>query len=60
MLDSFKGQEETGPEKGVYGGHTLAWSDVRENRKKKVEENPHVLVGMLTLSVSLRYRRFLL
>ncbi|KAF5369532.1 hypothetical protein D9758_002791 [Tetrapyrgos nigripes] len=60
MLDSLKGHEESGPETGVYGGHTLAWKDVRQDRRKMVEENPHVLVvggGQCGLMVAARFKQ---
>jgi hypothetical protein len=43
-VKDLKGFEEKGPEEGVYGGHTLAWEDVHMERRKQVEENPHVLI----------------
>lgn len=47
MLDELKGYEEMDAEEGVYGGHTLAWSDVAQERRQSVENNPHVLIGTL-------------
>ena len=46
LIDDLKGDEEPSHESGIYGGHTLAWSDVLQERKAKVEAEPHVLIGM--------------
>ena len=45
MLDDLQGHEEAGPESGIYGGHTLAWSDVNADRRAMVEQDPHVLIS---------------
>lgn len=47
ILDDLRGHEEVGFESGIYGGHTLAWSDVRAERREKVERDPHVLISKL-------------
>ena len=52
-LSDIRGHEETGPEDGVYGGHTLAWSDIARERRLKIEQNPQVLISTLQ-----RYYRF--
>jgi hypothetical protein len=44
-LADIRGHEESGPEKGVYGGHTLAWHDVHRERREAIETNPHVLIS---------------
>ncbi|KAJ3867305.1 FAD/NAD-P-binding domain-containing protein [Lentinula novae-zelandiae] len=44
MMKDLIGHEESGPEEGVYEGHTRAWVDVNEERRKAVEENPHVII----------------
>jgi hypothetical protein len=45
ILADIRGHEESGPEKGVYGGHTLAWHDVHRQRCEEIERNPHVLIS---------------
>ncbi|KAF7346861.1 Flavin-binding monooxygenase [Mycena sanguinolenta] len=60
MLSDIKGQEESGPETGVYGGHTLAWQDVHHGRRQAIERNPHVLIiggGQNGLNVAARFRQ---
>jgi hypothetical protein len=46
MLDAIQGHEEPGPELGVYENHTIHWKDVKEKRRKEVEDNLYVLIGM--------------
>ncbi|KAJ3875643.1 FAD/NAD-P-binding domain-containing protein [Lentinula edodes] len=43
-LDSLKGHEPIGAEQGVYHGNLLCWSEVREQRARIIEANPHVLI----------------
>lgn len=45
ILYEIRGHEETSFESGIYGGHTLAWSDVKAERKVQVEKDPHVLIS---------------
>ncbi|KAK7008196.1 FAD/NAD-P-binding domain-containing protein [Favolaschia claudopus] len=47
-LADIRGHEESGPEKGVYGGHTLAWHDVHRERSEAIERDPHVLISQET------------
>ncbi|KAJ7162751.1 FAD/NAD-P-binding domain-containing protein [Mycena crocata] len=59
-LADIRGHEEAGPEKGVYGGHTLAWHDVHRARREEIERNPHVLIiggGQTGLNVAARFRQ---
>ncbi|KAJ7852828.1 FAD/NAD-P-binding domain-containing protein [Mycena olivaceomarginata] len=59
-LADIRGHEESGPEKGVYGGHTLAWHDVHRERREAIETNPHVLIiggGQTGLNVGARFRQ---
>ncbi|KAJ7128740.1 FAD/NAD(P)-binding domain-containing protein [Mycena epipterygia] len=59
-LADIRGHEESGPEKGVYGGHTLAWHDVHRARREEIERNPHVLIiggGQNGLNVGARFRQ---
>jgi hypothetical protein len=53
MLAEIKGHEESGPEKGVYGGHTLAWHDVHRERREAIERDPQVLISAQSLFFSL-------
>lgn len=46
MVDDLKGHEEAGPEEGIYGGHTLSWEEVNRTRRAKIEDNPHVIIGV--------------
>ena len=45
MITDWKGYEEIDHESGIYGGHTIAWQDVRAARRKEIEEAPDVLIG---------------
>lgn len=44
-LADIRGHEESGPDTGVYGGHTLAWHDVHRARRQEIERDPHVLIS---------------
>ncbi|KAF7350586.1 Flavin-binding monooxygenase [Mycena sanguinolenta] len=60
VLADIKCHEESGPELGVYGGHTLAWHDVHRERRQAIERDPHVLVigaGQNGLNVGARFRQ---
>lgn len=50
-LDSLKEHEPIGADQGVYHGSSLCWTEVREERRRKIEENPHVLIGELFICV---------
>ncbi|KAK7464378.1 hypothetical protein VKT23_006545 [Stygiomarasmius scandens] len=57
-VENLIGHEEVGPELGIYGGHTLAWGDVKEERRKRTEANPYVLIvggGQSGLNVAARF-----
>ncbi|KAJ7491155.1 FAD/NAD-P-binding domain-containing protein [Mycena latifolia] len=59
-LEDIKGHEEIKEEEGVYGGHTLSWSDVKAERRKAIEANPHVLIiggGQTGLNVAARFKQ---
>ncbi|KAF7310514.1 hypothetical protein HMN09_00594000 [Mycena chlorophos] len=59
-LVDIRGHEEQGPESGVYGGHTLAWSDIARERREKIERDPHVLIigaGQTGLNVAARFKQ---
>lgn len=45
MVVDLKGHEEASHELGIYGGHTLAWSDVYRDRILKIEASPQVLIS---------------
>ncbi|KXN81177.1 putative indole-3-pyruvate monooxygenase YUCCA7 [Leucoagaricus sp. SymC.cos] len=56
----IKGQEESGREIGVYGGHTIPWPTVYGARRKEIEENPHVLIigaGQTGIMVAARFKQ---
>ncbi|KAJ4485732.1 FAD/NAD-P-binding domain-containing protein [Lentinula aciculospora] len=60
MIKDLIGHEESGPEEGVYEGHTRSWVDVNEERRKAVEDNPHVLIlggGQTGLNVAARFHQ---
>ncbi|KII84019.1 hypothetical protein PLICRDRAFT_46820 [Plicaturopsis crispa FD-325 SS-3] len=60
MNRDIKGHEEAGPESGVYGDHTLSWEEVRAERRKKVEADPHVLIlggGQTGLHIAARFKQ---
>lgn len=44
---NIKGHEESGRELGIYGGHTIPWPVVITDRRKRIEESPHVLISEL-------------
>jgi hypothetical protein len=46
-LADIRGHEEIVDEEGVYGQHTLAWSDMLNERRQAIEANPHVLISTL-------------
>lgn len=50
-LDSLKGHEPIGADQGMFHGHSFCWTEVREERRQKVEEDPHVLIGELLIEV---------
>ncbi|KAJ7098487.1 FAD/NAD-P-binding domain-containing protein [Mycena belliarum] len=59
-LVDIRGHEESGPELGVYGGHTLAWEDVDRARRTKIEADPYVLIiggGQTGLNVAARFKQ---
>ncbi|KAJ7736035.1 FAD/NAD-P-binding domain-containing protein [Mycena maculata] len=59
-LTDIRGYEESGPETGVYGGHTLAWHDIHQARREGIERNPHVLIvgaGQTGLNVGARFKQ---
>ncbi|KAF7294667.1 FAD/NAD-P-binding domain-containing protein [Mycena indigotica] len=43
-LNNITGHEEWLCENGVYGGHTLAWTDIRRERRQAIEKTPHVVI----------------
>ncbi|KAJ7088473.1 FAD/NAD-P-binding domain-containing protein [Mycena belliarum] len=60
MLWDIRGHEEAGPERGVYGGHTIAWQDVHRERREAIERSPHVIIiggGQTALNVAARFRQ---
>ncbi|KAJ6553103.1 dimethylaniline monooxygenase [Mycena capillaripes] len=60
ILSDIRGHEETGPEEGVYGGHTLAWSDIARERRLKIEQDPHfstVGAGQTGLNMAARFKQ---
>ncbi|KAJ6497147.1 FAD/NAD-P-binding domain-containing protein [Mycena vitilis] len=59
-LTDIRGHEEISHEDGVYGGHTLAWSDVVDERRRAIEAKPHVLIvgaGQTGLMMAARFKQ---
>ncbi|KAJ6546900.1 FAD/NAD-P-binding domain-containing protein [Mycena capillaripes] len=59
-LADIRGHEEMEAEEGLYGGHTLAWSDVVNERRRAIETNPHVLIiggGQTGLMQAARFKQ---
>ncbi|KAJ7689660.1 FAD/NAD-P-binding domain-containing protein [Mycena rosella] len=59
-LTDIRGHEESGPEQGVYNGHTILWHDVHRERREEIERNPHVLIiggGQTGLNVGARFKQ---
>ncbi|KDQ62745.1 hypothetical protein JAAARDRAFT_76447 [Jaapia argillacea MUCL 33604] len=59
MMDELKGYEESGPELGVYGGHTLSWSEVKAERQRRIENDPLVVIvgaGQTGLQIAARFK----
>jgi hypothetical protein len=48
MVDDLKGHEERGSELGVYGGHTIPWETIRDERRQAAEKNPYAVICGLT------------
>lgn len=44
MVDNLKGHEEHGPDVGVYGGHTIPWEAIRDQRRVNAEQNPYAVI----------------
>ncbi|KAJ7184425.1 FAD/NAD-P-binding domain-containing protein [Mycena filopes] len=43
-LVDISGHEEWIEEEGVYGDHTICWSDVNRERREAIEKDPYVLI----------------
>ncbi|KAJ7049309.1 dimethylaniline monooxygenase [Mycena amicta] len=59
-LRDIRGHEESGPEEGVYGGHTIPWEDHERERRAKIEKDPYVLIlggGQTGLNLGARFRQ---
>ncbi|KAJ7079457.1 FAD/NAD-P-binding domain-containing protein [Mycena belliarum] len=59
-LQEIRGHEESGAEEGVYGGHTLSWTDIALERRLKIEQDPHVLIiggGQTGLNIGARFKQ---
>ncbi|KAL5520428.1 hypothetical protein ACEPAG_9652 [Sanghuangporus baumii] len=56
----IRGYEEAGHELGLYGGHTVAWSEVITARQAAIESDPQVLIigaGQTGLQVAARFKQ---
>lgn len=42
----LKGHEESGTPIGYYANHAKTWQEVVEEERKKIEEDPHVVISM--------------
>ena len=47
ILVDLIGHEEADCELGIYEGHTKPWANVREERIRELESNPHVIICAL-------------
>ncbi|KAL5498274.1 hypothetical protein ACEPAH_2414 [Sanghuangporus vaninii] len=59
-VHDIKGYEEAGHELGLYGGHTIAWSEVITARQAAIEADPQVLIigaGQTGLQVAARFKQ---
>ncbi|KAJ3784256.1 FAD/NAD-P-binding domain-containing protein [Lentinula aff. detonsa] len=59
-LDSLNDYEPIGAEQGNYHGNAMCWSEVREQRARVIEANPHVLIvgaGQNGLQVAARFKQ---
>ncbi|KAG6850615.1 hypothetical protein H0H93_010807 [Arthromyces matolae] len=60
-VKDLKGHEESGvPEQGIYDGPSRAWIDVLQEKRLKIEENPHVIIvgaGQTGLHIAARFRQ---
>ncbi|KAJ7049329.1 hypothetical protein C8F01DRAFT_1265524 [Mycena amicta] len=59
-LRDIRGHEESGPEEGVYGGHTIPWEDHERERRAKIEKDLYVLIfggGQTGLNLGARFRQ---
>ncbi|THH27618.1 hypothetical protein EUX98_g6572 [Antrodiella citrinella] len=60
IVEDLKGHEEASHELGIYGNHTLAWSDVVRERKARIESDPQVLIvggGQTGLQIAARFKQ---
>lgn len=56
----LKGHEESGTPIGYYANHAKTWQEVFEEERKKVEEDPHVVIlgaGHNGLNIGARFRQ---
>jgi len=59
QLTDIWGHEEWIFEEGVYGGHTLSWTDVNRERHEAIEKDPYVLIiggGHTGLNVAAKFK----
>ncbi|KAF5356908.1 hypothetical protein D9756_006870 [Leucocoprinus leucothites] len=57
VASDIKGQEESGRELGIYGGHTVPWPTVLGARRKQAEESPHALIRHVGVMVAARFKQ---
>ncbi|KAL0948920.1 hypothetical protein HGRIS_009029 [Hohenbuehelia grisea] len=59
-IRDLKGYEESGPELGVYGGHTIPWQDEWRDRVARTESNVEVVIiggAQSGLNVAARFKQ---
>ena len=44
-VEALKSSGPSGPDLGLYGGHTVPWDQVREKERAKNESDPYALIG---------------
>ncbi|KAG8220294.1 dimethylaniline monooxygenase [Butyriboletus roseoflavus] len=60
MMEDLKGHKESVAETGLYGGHTITWNEVLEERRLKVENDPQVVIiggGQSGLHAAARFKQ---
>ncbi|KZP29883.1 FAD/NAD(P)-binding domain-containing protein [Athelia psychrophila] len=60
VMDDLKGHEEAGCDNGLFGGHTITWNEVMDERRARIENDPEVLIiggGQSGVHVAARFKQ---